>query len=212
MTPYDSKVRAFLLSPSGIPLSPGSSHLRDLFCLIYKSLFYSFVILEVYSETQESPTTTVNPVFFSDSEWPVSPYCTYPCKHVTPIHQSYYICSQHLYGGDLALSSPLLYLFACLPVQKLSQAIDGLRPNASPYLAANLEKKNNCHVGCSTQSRLLAWFLIVTPTACSGKSWSWYFPSVLSLSDAIKKATCATRGFVQPAPKEGRAQELPSRL
>lgn len=69
MTPYDSKVRAFLLSPSRIPLSPGSSHLRDLFCLIYKSLFYSFVILEVYSETQESPTTTVNPVFFSDSEW-----------------------------------------------------------------------------------------------------------------------------------------------
>lgn len=77
-------------------------------------------------------------------------------------------------------------------MQKLSQAIDGSRPNASPYLAANLEKKNNCHVGCSTQSRLLAWFLIVTPTACSGKSWSWYFPSVLSLSDAIKKATCAT--------------------
>lgn len=140
MIPDYPQVRALMFS-----LPRSSSLLRDLFCLIYKSLFFPFTVLEARRETPASPASAVNPQLFfcikHGYNSPVSSGSTYPGKHVTPIQQSYYTCSQHLHRRDLALSSPLLYLLLGLPGHKLSQPRNGSYPNASPIFAANLGKR-----------------------------------------------------------------------
>lgn len=74
------------------------------------------------------------------------------------------------------------------------------------YLPANLEKNPNRHVACTTPSSFLAQLLIATPLKCSGKSRLCYLPSIPSLSDGIKKTTCAIKGSVPSSPEEHRAE------
>lgn len=126
------------------------------------------------------------------SNSPVSPASTYPGKHVTPIQQSYYICSQHLYRRDLALSSPLLYLFLGLPGQKLSQVLKGSYPDASPVFAATLGKSSHGCCALSSSPRALQ-----APLECHGKSWLSHLLSIPPLRHCQN----------QPAPCRAPSQE-----